>query len=530
MVVRESHRLAGPEQETKKRTVPSLVWSEDERIVARPVVERSQPWRKRARARLHVRGVTLYGGLALLTHELGVSRMEGRFTLSMNRTRPFVICVVSAAIALAAFLPSNSVTERSDQALAVGVLFVLALLAELLPFALPRGASAATSSMPLFAAVLVVPSWYTVASAAIVKALVEIVRRRELEKAIFNVAQYSLTFSVAVLVYVQSGGTSLLTLATSSLSSVTLAVGIPAFVAFTAAMALNTLLVCAVIALSTGAALSSVWRATNIAKIGIDVIASPLNFLFAWAYVQFGAIAAAGFWVPIVGLRQVYTSNLELEQTNVELLDLMVKSIEARDHYTSGHSRRVRDYSLLISRALGLSEKDIQMVGRAALLHDVGKIHEKYGPILRKADRLTPEEWQTMREHPADGANLIATMTRLRELVAPVRHHHENWDGTGYPDGLAGERIPLASRIIRFADTIDAMTTARPYRPVLHREDVRAEIVRCRGTQFDPHIVDILLSSPLWHTMFSPDAATVRFGELAVLPGSVGSRAARYGS
>src|SRR5262249_23291617 len=131
--------------------------------------------------------------------------------------------------------------------------------------------------------------------------------------------------------------------------------------------------------------------------------ASPLNFLFAWAYVRFGAIAAAAFWAPIIGLRQVYMTNVELEQTNVELLDLMVKSIEARDPYTSGHSRRVRDYSIQIGRALSLPEKDIQMVGRAALLHDVGKIHEKYGPILRKADRLTAEEWNTMREHPVDG-------------------------------------------------------------------------------------------------------------------------------
>src|SRR5262245_24327315 len=197
----------------------------------------------------------------------------------------------------------------------------------------------------------------------------------------------------------------------------------------------------------------------------------------------------------------------------------MVKSIEARDPYTSGHSRRVQHYSAIIARAVGLPNREVESVGRAALLHDVGKIHEKYGPILRKADGLTQSEWDIMREHPGDGANLIATMTKLRALVAPVRHHHENWDGTGYPDGLAGELIPLPARIIRFADTIDAMTTERPYRRALNAEEVRAEIVRCRATQFDPQIVDRLLSSPLWRSMFAPsETAGARFGSLTVVP------------
>jgi HD-GYP domain-containing protein (c-di-GMP phosphodiesterase class II) len=148
-------------------------------------------------------------------------------------------------------------------------------------------------------------------------------------------------------------------------------------------------------------------------------------------------------------------------------------------------------------------------VARAALLHDVGKIHEKYAVVLAKTEKLSPEEWALIQEHPADGANLVATMTKLRDIVPAVRHHHENWDGTGYPDGLAGELIPMASRIIRFADTIDAMTTERPYRRPLTEAEVRLEIVRCRGTQFDPEIADRLLSSPLWMSLFSSPAITV---------------------
>src|SRR6185437_8351867 len=111
-------------------------------------------------------------------------------------------------------------------------------------------------------------------------------------------------------------------------------------------------------------------------------------------------------------------------------------------------------------------------------------------------------------EHPVDGAELVATMTRLADIVPGIRHHHENWDGTGYPNGLAGELIPLASRIIRFAVTIDAMTTERPYRLPLTESQVRSEIVRGRETQFDPRITDILLTSPYWSLMFSSPTMT----------------------
>jgi HD-GYP domain-containing protein (c-di-GMP phosphodiesterase class II) len=159
----------------------------------------------------------------------------------------------------------------------------------------------------------------------------------------------------------------------------------------------------------------------------------------------------------------------------------------------------------------------VNEVGRAALLHDVGKIYEKYASVLSKQDKLTPEEWAIIRDHPDDGAQLIATMTKLRTLVPAVRHHHENWDGTGYPLGLKGDATPLAARIIRFADTIDAMTTERPYRLPLTEAQVKAEVVRCRGTQFDPEITDQLLSSPLWPTLFAPVSAETPLGSLAIV-------------
>src|SRR5262249_21134156 len=114
-------------------------------------------------------------------------------------------------------------------------------------------------------------------------------------------------------------------------------------------------------------------------------------------------------------------------------------------------------------------------------------------------------------------AELVATMTRLRDLIPAIRHHHENWDGTGYPDRIAGDAIPIAARIIRFADTIDAMTTERPYRRPLTEAQVRSEVIRCRRTQFDPEIADRLLASPMWPRLFTPASNDISIAPLTVV-------------
>jgi hypothetical protein len=360
--------------------------------------------------------------------------------------------------------------------------------------------------IPYLACVVIVPSWTSVAAISIVKGAVELGRRIEARKALFNVVQHALTASCAILIYRALGGVSLLSISTASLIDVTRAVGFPAMSAFSLSLFANASLVCFGIALTSQKNSIRIWRETVLPSIGIDLIAGPMIFVFAWVYAAYGPIAAAALWVPILGLREVHRVNIQLQKTNEELLQLMVKSIEARDPYTSGHSRRVQHYSVIIGRALGLRDKELDFIGKAALLHDVGKIYEKYAPILRKPDKLSPEEWTTVQEHPADGANLVATMTGLRDVVPAIRHHHENWDGSGYPDGLVGNAIPFAARIITFADTIDAMTTDRPYRSPLSESQVHAEIIRCRGRQFDPEIADRLLASPMWHMLFNPAA------------------------
>jgi HD-GYP domain-containing protein (c-di-GMP phosphodiesterase class II) len=397
---------------------------------------------------------------------------------------------------IAPVLPTNSL-------LAVSLLAALAILAEVLGFLLPHATRGSIAIVPYLAMAILVPNWLAIVAVLSVKTITEAANRSVFHKAAFNVAQLGVSMSAAILAFRLLGGRSLLEIAPPSLLNVTVASGGPALVAFAISYFLNSVLVCGVVAIEARNSIWVIWREAKSSTVGLDLLICPPIFVFAWVYAAYGPIAAATLWVPFLGIRQSHRTNLELAQTNQELLELMVKSLEARDPYTSGHSRRVREFSRIIARAIGLSPREIEQVGRAALLHDVGKIHEKYAPILSKSEKLSPDEWALMKEHPGDGATLVATMSKLRDVVPSIRHHHENWDGTGYPDGLAGELIPMASRIIRFADTIDAMTTERPYRRPLTEAQVRAEVVRCRGTQFDPQIADRLLSSALWESLFS---------------------------
>jgi putative nucleotidyltransferase with HDIG domain len=383
------------------------------------------------------------------------------------------------------------------------LLAALAILAEVLAFLLPRSTRGSLAFIAYQAMVILVPNWCAVAAVLLVKSLMQARVRAAWYKAMFNVAQHVVGMVVAITVYRLLGGVSLLNVSPNTLVHTSDAVGAQAVAAFAVSYLCNAVLVSTVIAIESGSRAVAVLRDVKLMTAGLDLLISPAVFVFAWVYAAYGPFAAASLWVPFLAMRQAHKANLDLAQTNQELLELMVKSLEARDPYTSGHSRRVREFSMIIARALGLKQRKIEEIGRAALLHDVGKIHDKYAPILSKTDKLTREEWLLMKDHPVDGANLVSTVSKLRDIVPSIRHHHENWDGTGYPDSLAGEDIPLAARIIRFADTIDAMTTQRPYRAPLTEDQVRHEVIRCRGTQFDPQIADQLLSSTHWKALFA---------------------------
>jgi putative nucleotidyltransferase with HDIG domain len=166
----------------------------------------------------------------------------------------------------------------------------------------------------------------------------------------------------------------------------------------------------------------------------------------------------------------------------------VVDALEAKDRYVCGHSRRVRGYAAAIGRRLSLGADEIEQLSLAALLHDIGKISLP-DSILLKPGALTEEEFAAVRMHTWRGERMLAEAPDMEDVAAAVRHHHEDYDGTGYPGGLEGERIPLHSRIIRVADAYDAMTSPRPFRDALSHEEAVAELIAGSGTQFDPKVV-----------------------------------------
>jgi HD-GYP domain-containing protein (c-di-GMP phosphodiesterase class II) len=173
---------------------------------------------------------------------------------------------------------------------------------------------------------------------------------------------------------------------------------------------------------------------------------------------------------------------------SIKLLEDLSKRLEARDAYTHGHSQRVARHAECIARAMHLSAAEIAKIRTAATVHDVGKI---YTPreILNNPRRLTDREYAIVKLHPSDGADMLAAVGDP-EIATMVRHHHERIDGDGYPDGLAGEEIPLGARIISVCDAYDAMVTDRPYRRGTDSESALAELRRCAGSQFDPAVVE----------------------------------------
>jgi putative nucleotidyltransferase with HDIG domain len=174
-------------------------------------------------------------------------------------------------------------------------------------------------------------------------------------------------------------------------------------------------------------------------------------------------------------------------------LSALVAALDAREHETSDHSQRVVRYTLAIAERMGLQGEDLDQIGRGALLHDIGKIGVP-DSILLKAGPLTPAEWVEMRKHPEVGHQILQSIGFLSQAAEIVLAHQERWDGGGYPRKLKGAEIPLGARIFAIADTLDAMTSDRPYRKGVSYQEARAEIARCSGTQFDPACVEAFLS------------------------------------
>lgn len=343
--------------------------------------------------------------------------------------------------------------------------------------------------VPLFASVALfdhpIPMLISGLSAAVVETFV---RRKPPIRVWFNTVQFMVAVGLGALVYRALGGLS----STEHFSF--------SFLPFAGLVAtffvINQGSVSLAVAYSSGVSIHESWDRIGGGARLYDLLASSLAILLGFLYVKLQLVGLAILVLPLFLVRQLYQMNLQLQAELEEKLELMVKAMEARDPYTSGHSRRVAEYASALARDLGLNARAVDVIKRAALLHDVGKIYEEFAPILRKASKLSPEERIVMQSHVVRSAELVGTVGRLRGTVLEaIRHHHENFDGSGYPGGLTGNDIPIGARIIMIADTVDAMTTDRPYRKALTLDRALEELRKLSGQQFDPQLVDVLCRS-----------------------------------
>lgn len=393
--------------------------------------------------------------------------------------------VVLAAAALAAVTVADLSRPISEgfSVLALVVFIAMGLVLEVAEHPLATGHAGGTIAFIIFMGAIVAlgPIWGVLVCAVSVGGA-SILARRAPIKTVFNVAQQVLALSVGALVYLQLGGT----IYPSDLDSA----AVPYLGIVVSYFLINSSAVSGVVAISEGRSFKDVWLGNTWGLVGYDLVASALGLAVAGLYYRFGVAGFLGVVGPILFLRHTYMVNLQLQSTNRELLDLMVKAIEARDPYTSGHSQRVSRIARVLAREMGLGFKEVENITTAALLHDVGKIYEEFAPILRKDRKLTPHEKRVMESHSLRSTELVHTITTLRGYIENVvRHHHESFDGSGYPDGLVGADIPLGSRIVMIADTTDAMATDRPYRKALPFETVVRELDKYCGKQFDPEVV-----------------------------------------
>ncbi|MGE0159509.1 MAG: HD-GYP domain-containing protein [Gemmatimonadales bacterium] len=399
-----------------------------------------------------------------------------------------------AAIACLAMTDWRSlISLPTESQVALGWLLGIALLSESLAIGVSVGkGSSSTSSVafvPLLASVQLFGPAGGILLFAIIAPFAEIfVRRKSPFRASFNCAQTIVATTLAGVAFTVLGGHALEGVRDPSMTS-----QLWPFVSFGLVfLAVNHAAVSMAITLSQGVPFRRVWQQL-LANTGAslnDILISPIALAVAFLYVQFGLAGLLIILLPMLFIRYSYLTTSKLRESNADLLTALVKAIEIRDPYTSGHSLRVSQLAQAIAEELGLNRISVDRIANAALLHDIGKIEAIYTEILRKPASLTPEERSIMESHVTRGVQLLRDLSSVPdEVVQIVRHHHEREDGKGYPDGLLGDEIPIGSKIIVLCDAVDAMLSDRPYRDALPLSAVLEQLELHAGRQFDHRVV-----------------------------------------
>ena len=361
------------------------------------------------------------------------------------------------------------------------------IVSDLSPIALPGSNAYITVSSALDYAAIVVFGPVVAAMISTVSTVATSLTTKQKtapHKILFNACLFIVTITVAGWMFRLAGGTA--TAESRELVLPMAACGIAYFL-------IDTFGVSIIVALSQGINAWRVWQRTYLWTTITHLVGFvPLGAIIVVVFLHIGIPGVGLFLVPLMLARYSFKLYTDMRKVHFDTVRALTSAIDASDPYTRGHSERVTHYSVAIARDMRLSERRIQALEYAGFLHDMGKIGINHD-ILTKPGSLTEDEWQSMREHPAIGARIVSDLDFLKGAREVVLYHHERYDGRGYPEGLAGEQIPLEARITKVADAFDAMMSNRPYRASLGLEKAIDELVNGKGTEFDPTVVDAFI-------------------------------------
>jgi len=395
---------------------------------------------------------------------------------------------LSVAAALFSFLP---ITPDWHSLFIVAVLAITIATLDLFPVSLysvqKNNIVEITISVAVkMAAVLLLPPPVVVLAVFAGTLLAEAWLQRVWYKLIFNTGMLTINSAVAVIVYASLHNPNVPLLGSAQNLAALIALGL-------SDVAINSILVSVAIALATRTSVLYVWAQNCRPVILHDLSMLPIGvFIYIlWQYNPLSIVLAA---IPLFVLRYSYQLVSNLRSQTRDALYALARVLDERDQLTSRHSDLVAEHAGLMAQLLGLGPEQVDVITLAAAMHDIGKLGMR-NDILFKTGPLTPEERELAKRHPVIGAELLKKFPLFEKGAVYVRHHHERWDGTGYPDGLRGEAIPLGARILAVADSYQAMIEVRPYREPLTPEAALQQLRDYAGTQFDPSVVAVFLSA-----------------------------------
>ena len=300
-------------------------------------------------------------------------------------------------------------------------------------------------------------------------------------KVIFNVSQSIIVTSLISVIYLWTGGV----VGQFSL--------LPTILVLLLGIFFNTTIISGFLTFSTHQSFDRVWINNVTGMFASAIAVGTMGIIVALAYIGYGYGAVILFFGPLLLARYSFRLYIEMRNLYISTIQALNKTVEAKDPYTSGHAARVEQFAVELAEYYNLPYNKVQNIKTAAILHDIGKIGIN-DSILNKASKLTQEEYQNIMQHPSIGAEIICKVDFLKDITEIVRHHHERYDGKGYPDGLLGNDIPIEACILTIADSYDAMTTDRPYRKALTQDEALQEIRNNAGTQFHPLLAEKFIS------------------------------------